>query len=100
MHQLRAQQLDLIYYQSGTLYDIIPHAPRSSTDPQRPNPRPHANSVVGSTSSVSSDQLSGQLSQMTIATKPASTVPEPQTLSTHTRTSEVNSVQSTQLKNP
>ena len=29
----RAQNLDLVYSQSGTLYDLIPHAPRPSTNP-------------------------------------------------------------------
>ena len=29
----RAQYLDLVYSQSGTLYELIPTAPRPSTDP-------------------------------------------------------------------
>ena len=29
----RAQYLDLVYSQSGTLYDLIPQAPHPSTDP-------------------------------------------------------------------
>ena len=29
----RAQYLDLVYSQSGTLYDLIPQTPRPSTDP-------------------------------------------------------------------
>ena len=29
----RAQYLDLVYSQSGTLYDLIPHSPRPITDP-------------------------------------------------------------------
>jgi hypothetical protein len=35
---MRAQHLDLIYSYSGTLYDIILHAPRPLTDPKKPNP--------------------------------------------------------------
>jgi hypothetical protein len=32
----RAQYLDLVYSQSDTLYDMIPHAPRPSNDLTRP----------------------------------------------------------------
>ena len=42
----RAQELDLIYAQSGLLYEILPNAPRSSFDPKI-KPRPHANGIVG-----------------------------------------------------
>ena len=45
----RAQELDLIYSQSGLLYEIIPNAPRSSFDPKL-KPRPHANGIIVSTS--------------------------------------------------
>jgi hypothetical protein len=47
---LCAQHLDLIYYQWGALYEIFPNAPRRSTDPSQPNPRPHVDGVVGSIS--------------------------------------------------
>jgi hypothetical protein len=43
----RAQHLDLIYSQSGTLYDIIPQAPQPSNDKPRTVPRPHADGVIG-----------------------------------------------------
>ena len=33
----RAQYLDLAYSQSGTLYDLIPHAPHPTKDPSRPS---------------------------------------------------------------
>ena len=42
---LRAQQLDLIYSQSGILYEIIPEAPRPTHDVEKP--RNHADGVVG-----------------------------------------------------
>ena len=29
----RAQYLDLVYSQSGTLYDLIPNAPQPTNDP-------------------------------------------------------------------
>ena len=44
---LRAHQLELIYVQYGILYEIIPEAPRSNTDFDKSNPRPHAKGVVG-----------------------------------------------------
>ena len=42
-----AQYLDLAYYQSCTLYDLIPHAPRTTTDPSRPTTEPHADRILG-----------------------------------------------------
>ena len=45
----RAQELDLIYAQFGLLYEIIPNALQSSFDPKI-KPRPHANGIVGCTS--------------------------------------------------
>ena len=42
----RAQELDLIYAQSGLLYEIIPNALRSSFDP-KVKPGPHADGIVG-----------------------------------------------------
>jgi hypothetical protein len=44
-----AQYLDLIYSQTGTLYDLIPDAPRPSTNPTpKPPATSHAtNGVIG-----------------------------------------------------
>ena len=44
---LRAQQMDLIYSQSGILYEIIPDPPRPTHSVEKPKPRPHADGVVG-----------------------------------------------------
>jgi hypothetical protein len=44
----RAQQLDLIYAQSGTLYHLLPEASQSNYDPRK-KLRPHADGIVGST---------------------------------------------------
>jgi hypothetical protein len=41
-----SQQLDLIYSQSGMLYEILPDAPSSNYDPRK-NPRLHADDIVG-----------------------------------------------------
>ena len=50
----RAQELDLIYAQSGLLYEIIPNAPHSSFDP-KVKPGPHVDGIVGCTSTKTMD---------------------------------------------
>ena len=50
---LRAQHLDLVYSQSGVLYDILPNAPRSWQELPRSSPGPHADGIVGSVANVS-----------------------------------------------
>ena len=44
----RAQYLDLVYSQSGTLYDLILHASQPITDPSRPITKPHVDGILGS----------------------------------------------------
>ena len=58
---LRAQQLDLIYSQSGILYEIIPEAPRPTHDAEKPKPGPHVDGVVGSMNSPTIESLAKQL---------------------------------------
>ena len=38
----RAQYLDLVYSQSGTLYELTPNAPHTSTNPSKPSSTAHA----------------------------------------------------------
>jgi hypothetical protein len=57
----RAQHLNLIYSQSGTLYDIISQAPRPSNDKPQTTPGPHADSVIGFVSTTSVSQVARQL---------------------------------------
>ena len=57
----RAHELDLIYAQSGLLYEIIPNAPRSSFDP-KVKPGPHANGIVGCGSAKHTDSVAKQVS--------------------------------------
>ena len=52
----RAQELDLIYAQSGLLYEIIPNAPRSSFDPKF-KPGTHADGIVGCASAKPADSV-------------------------------------------
>ena len=58
---IRAQELDLIYAQSGLLYEIIPNAPRTNFDP-KVKPRPHVDGIVGYTSTKLADSVTKQVS--------------------------------------
>ena len=62
---LRAQQLDLIYAQSGTLYELIPHASRPTFDLTKPLPGPHADGVIGSVQAAV-NQVARRMGQMTM----------------------------------
>jgi hypothetical protein len=44
----RAQYLDLVYSQSGTLYDFLLNASRANTNPSKPSSSSHADGVIGS----------------------------------------------------
>ena len=55
---LRAQQLDLIYSQSGILYEIISEALRPTHDVEKPKPGPHVDGVVGSVNSPTIESFS------------------------------------------
>ena len=54
---LRAQHLDLIYSQSGILYEIVPEEPRPSHEAEKPKPGPHTDGVVGSVNSPTIESL-------------------------------------------
>jgi hypothetical protein len=58
---MRAQQLELIYSQSGLLYEVLPDAPRSILDKARQKSGPHVDGIVGSTQAKPTNQLSNQL---------------------------------------
>ena len=57
--------MDLIYAQSGLLYEIIPNTLRSSFDP-KVKPRPHADGIVGCASAKPTDSIAKQVSQLSI----------------------------------
>ena len=61
----RVQELDLIYAQSGLLYEIIPNAPHSSFDP-KVKPRPHADGIVDCASEKPMDSVAKQVIQLSI----------------------------------
>jgi hypothetical protein len=60
---MRAQQLELIYSQSGLIYDIFLDAPRSILEKTRQRYGPHANGIIGSSHTNLVDPLSNQLQQ-------------------------------------
>ena len=68
----RAQHLDLIYSQSGTLYDIILQAPRLLNDKPRTAPGPHVDGMIGFVSTTFVSEVVGQLGQLAITDKPTS----------------------------
>ena len=68
-----AKHLDLIYSQLGTLYDIIPQAPRPLNDKPQTTRGPHADGVIGSVSTTFVSQVVEQLGNLIITDKPAST---------------------------
>jgi hypothetical protein len=96
----RAQYLDLVYSQSGTLYDLIPNAPRPSNDQTKPTPGPHVDGMIGPVSTDTTGQMTGKHSQSTKATNPSSSVHTNTPSKPSSQTSEVNMVQSTTPKNP
>jgi hypothetical protein len=53
----RAQYLDLVYSQSGTLYNLIPNAPHPSNDPSKPPSDAHSDGVIGSLRTQSATTL-------------------------------------------
>ena len=79
-----AQYLDLVYSQSGTLYDLIPQAPRPSTNLAKSLAEVLVDGIVGSIQSP----LAGKTAKQTQTTTPTPSTPKVST--------EVNSIQSTQ----
>jgi hypothetical protein len=86
----RAHYLDLAYSQYGTLYELIPNATCSTTDPSKPSSSSHANGVVGSVKNQSVSQSTGTAHQFTSTPTPSST--SHSSTSPHTQVSEVNAV--------
>ena len=58
--------MDLIYSQSGILYEIIPDALRPTHSVKKPKPRPHVDGVVGSVKSPTVESLEKQLHELSI----------------------------------
>jgi hypothetical protein len=93
---MRAQQFELIYSQSGLLYNILSDAPRLILDKTRQRVGPHADGIVGLAKTKPAEQLTKQLQQLSIQhSMPSQTT----ALDTPpTQTSKVHSVQTTNPK--
>jgi hypothetical protein len=63
---MRGQQIELLYSQSGLLYEIFPDAPHSILDKTRQRARPHVVGIVGSEKTKPVEQLMKQLQQLSI----------------------------------
>jgi hypothetical protein len=63
---LRVQQLKLIYFQSGMLYEILPYVPRSILYKAKKKFGPHVDGIGGSAQGNSTDFLSNQLQQLSV----------------------------------
>jgi hypothetical protein len=85
---MRAQHLELIYSQSGLLYEVFPDAPRSIPDKTKQRARPHADGIVGLAQTKLTKQLTKQMQQLSIKHTTASqttvlATPPTQTLDVH-----------------
>jgi hypothetical protein len=63
---MRSQQIELIYSQSGLLYEIFPYAPQSILDKTKQRYGPHADGIIGSIKTKPFDLLSNKLQQFSI----------------------------------
>jgi hypothetical protein len=93
---MRAQQLEIIYSQSGLLYEIFPDAPRLILDKTRKRSRPHVNGIIGSAQTNLTDPLTNQLQQFSIQQTAASRTTG--SVAPPTQKSDVHSVQMTNPK--
>jgi hypothetical protein len=58
---VQAQYLDLVYSQSGTLYELIPNTTRATNDPSKPSTALHADGVIGSVKTQSTTYSTGTI---------------------------------------
>jgi hypothetical protein len=70
-----AQYLDLVYSQSGTLYELIPNATHATNDPSKPSPSLHADGVIGSVKTQSTSQSTGTTQRPTSMAAPNPNAP-------------------------
>jgi hypothetical protein len=94
----RAQYLDLVYSQSGTLYELIPNATHPNNDPSKPSTAAHVDGVIGSVKTQSTTQSTGTIQWPASTTAPSLTTPS--STPTQTQVSDVNAVQSTPSQQP
>jgi hypothetical protein len=93
---MRAQQFELIYSQSGLLYNILSDAPRSILDKTRQRVGPHADGIVGSARTKPTEQLTKKLQQL--SRQHLASIQTIALAAPPTQMSEVHSVQTTNPK--
>jgi len=84
-----SQYLDMVYSQSGTLYDYFPDAPRLGTS--KPPPTPSVDGIIGSVNSTSKKNSANPGKQKSNASNENTS----QVTSHPSNTSEINAIQST-----
>ena len=90
----QAQYLELVYSQSGTLYDLISHAPRPTSNPSIPSIEPLVDGVLGFVQTQSMAKSSKKKKQPT--TPASQTISNPKTASPPVVSTEVNAFQSSE----
>ena len=88
----RAQYLDLVYSQLGTLYDLIPHAPRPTIDPSRLATKIPTDGILGSVQTQMAKKYSKKQNQ--IATPSNQPAPSTKTTPSLVASTKVNMIQS------
>jgi hypothetical protein len=92
----RAQYLDLVYSQSGTLYELIPNATHTPTDPSKASSMTRVDGVIGTVKTQSSSQTT-RMTNCSISA-PVTSLNSLSSTSLPTQISEVNEVQSASSK--
>ena len=82
-----SQQIDLIYSQLGTLYDLIPLAARPTSNPEGPSKGPHVDGVIGSIIQI--DRLTQQMGKVSVQTSQPTAGQENQQPTNPTQTSKI-----------
>jgi hypothetical protein len=94
----QAQYLDLVYSQYGTLYELIPNATHTPTDPSKPSSMAHADGVICTVKTQSTSQSTRTVNH-SIST-PVTSLTSLSSTFLPTQISEVNIVQSASSQQP
>ena len=71
----RSQYLDLVYSQSGTLYELISNATHATNDPSKPSSSSHTYGVIGFVKTQSTTQSTGTIQRPALTAAPSLTAP-------------------------
>jgi hypothetical protein len=86
-----AQYLDLVYSQSGTLYELIPNATYATRDPSKPSSTSHVDGFIGSIKTQSTSQSTRKINRSASMSDSSST--SISSTSLPTQVSKVNAIQ-------